>query len=165
MNIPINKDFERDYKDSAWKGYSLKELKYLVSGVAVAVLAVLFFWLKLGIPVTAAIYIGVPVGAPVIFAGFIRSKNGLSLWQNMKAIRYRRATAVLFWKAGEYDPRLCQKWQSDKPPVQAISQKQKRVYRKFIKACHWKEKKLLSKRMKQIKKAEKTRKGEGSNEF
>ena len=162
MNIPINKDFERDYKDSAWKGYSLRELKYLASGAAIAVLTVLFFWLELGIPVTAAIYIGVPMGAPVILTGFMKTKNGLSLWQNWKAARYRKATAVLFWEAGEYEPQLCREWQAGKKPVPAVSRKQKRAYRNYIRVHQRMENKRIREQKKQKKKAGK---GERCNEL
>ena len=104
MNIPINKDFEHDYKSSVWKGFSLVEMVHLCIGVSVAVGLCLILWLVVKLPVVPSIYISIPIGFPILSSGFWKSVNGLNLWQYRKAIRYRKATRNLYSKAGEYKP-------------------------------------------------------------
>lgn len=136
MNIPINKDFEKDYKSSVWKGFSLHELISVVLGVFAAVLFCLFFWLGLGIPVIVSIYIGIPFGFPIILSGFWKTKNGLKPKDYYAAVKYRKATAMLPYLAGEYpegweDSKNCgQKDSIFKKKLEFWSQK--RAYRKHI---------------------------------
>lgn len=130
MNIPINKDFERDYKDNAWRGFSLHELKYLAAGVCVAVILCLVLWRCVGLSVTAAIYIGIPGGCPLILAGFWRAENGLDLKGCYAASKYRKATAKLSYRAGEYQEYIPKERNFAVSPV---SRRKKRSYRKFIK--------------------------------
>lgn len=104
MNIPINKDFEHDYKSSVWKGFTLVEMVHLCIGVSVAVGLCLLLWLVVKLPVVPSIYISIPVGFPILASGFWKSVNGLNLWQYRKAIRYRKATRILYSRAGEYKP-------------------------------------------------------------
>lgn len=104
MNIPINKDFEHDYKSSVWKGFTLVEMVHLCIGVSVAVGLCLLLWLVVKLPVVPSIYISIPVGFPILASGFWKSVNGLNLWQYRKAIRYRKATRILYSRAGEYRP-------------------------------------------------------------
>lgn len=136
MNIPINKDFERNYKDTVWKGFSLKELKCVALAAAAAIIAVLFFWLGFGLPMEAAIYLGVPFAAPVIFSGFIKYENGLGPKENRAAQRYRRATARLAYQSGEYDSALCSTWQKEQEyKPDSVTKQQKKAYRKYIRNC------------------------------
>lgn len=104
MNIPINKDFDNDYKETIWKGFSLYELVHLLIGTAVSVALCLILWLAVKLPVIAAIYLSIPIGFPVIAAGFWKSVNGLNLKAHRRAVRYRKDTAVLFQEMGEYTP-------------------------------------------------------------
>lgn len=136
MNIPINKDFEHDYKSSVWKGFTLVEMVHLCIGVSVAVGLCLILWLVVKIPVVPAIYISIPVGFPILASGFWKSVNGLNLWQYRKAIRYRKATQILYSRAGEYKtvPDFFSEihlWQKEEQKKKI--QKMRKIYRKAYK--------------------------------
>lgn len=163
MNIPINRDLERDYKDDFWKGFSLREAKYIAAGLAVAVAAGMFCWLYLKLPVTAAIYIGVPTAAPILYLGFKRTANGLTPLEDRRAVRYRKATKKLCYKAGEYDPGMVSAWQEPKGHcLEKVDRRQKKGHRKYVRAHERAEKKMLRARMRQLKRIEKkNRKKEG----
>ena len=102
MNIPINKDFETAYKENAWKGYSRGELKYGALGLAVALISGGLLIGVLKVHYQTGIYLSVFCMAPVVAAGFWKSKNGLSLTDYYKAVKYREKTQRLVYKAREY---------------------------------------------------------------
>ena len=142
MNIPINKDFEHDYKSSVWKGFTLVEMAHLCIGVAVAVGLCLVLWLVVKLPVVPSIYISIPVGFPILASGFWKSVNGLNLWQYRKAIRYRKATQVLHYNAGEYKPVPETFFETDQWKSEAQRkkiQKMRRAYKKRDKKIKHKE--------------------------
>ena len=86
MNIPINKDFEHDYRETVYKGFTLHEAKYALAGLVLIVSVCLFLWRYIGISPVLAVYISVPVGAPIMIAGFWQSKNGLTLREHLAAV-------------------------------------------------------------------------------
>lgn len=102
MNIPINKDFETTYKENAWKGYSRGELKYGALGLAVAVISGVLLIFVMKVHYQIGIYLSVFCMAPVVAAGFWKSRNGLPLTEHYKAIKYREKTQRLVYKAREY---------------------------------------------------------------
>lgn len=102
MNIPINKDFETEYKENAWKGFSRVELKYGALGMAVAVISGVLLIFVLKVHYQIGIYMAVFCMVPVVAAGFWKSKNGLSLTDYYKAVKYRENTHRLVYKAREY---------------------------------------------------------------
>lgn len=133
MNIPINKDFEHDYRETVFKGFTLHEAKYVTAGLTLMVSFCLFWWYFMGISPVLAVYISVPAGAPVVIAGFWKSQNGLTLKEHLAAVRYRKATGRLCYRAGEYKPpaeetaaRQIQKGRSLK--------EQKKLHRKYVRA-------------------------------
>ena len=92
MNIPINKDFEHDYRETVYKGFTLHEAKYVLAGLVLIVSVCLFLWRYIGISPVLAVYISVPVGAPIMIAGFWQSKNGLTLREHLAAEGYSAAS-------------------------------------------------------------------------
>ena len=138
MNIPINKDFEHDYKSSVWKGFTLVEMVHLCIGVAVAVGLCLVLWLVVKLPVVPSIYISIPVGFPILASGFWKSANGMNLWQYRKAIRYRKETRVLYSRAGEYKPVPdtfseidLQRNEAQKNKIRKMKKEYKKIYKKI----------------------------------
>lgn len=93
MNLTINKDFLEEYKDDAWKGFSLKEIGAIIVGglIGAGVTALLFFYAHMS-PATA-VYIAVPCAVPAIACGFYRYQNYLSPPQLIRE-------AVFTWKTG-----------------------------------------------------------------
>lgn len=56
MNIPINKDFEHDYRETVYKGFTLHEAKYVLAGLVLIVSVCLFLWRYIGISPVLCIY-------------------------------------------------------------------------------------------------------------
>lgn len=132
MNIPINKDFERDYKESMWKGFSLHELLCIGAGTGIAVCAALLLWLFIKVPVTLAIYIAIFLGFPVIMSGFWKSVNGLWIIDYRRAVKYRKATATLLYRAREYQPVEPAENRKD-GKKQRRMRSRKHAYRRYVK--------------------------------
>lgn len=145
MNIPINKDFEHDYKQSFWKGFSLSEIKFMSAGIAVAVSVSGFAWLIVGLPVTASIYIGVPIAFPIILMGFYKTRNGLTPLEYLKALRYRKATAILPYQAGEYSEVIVA-LPANRKQEKKRKKKMKKDYRSFLKSSK-KQERMKNRRM------------------
>lgn len=143
MNIPINKDFETEFKDNIWKGFSLDEMKYIAAGVLTAVINGSLMIFVLNIHYQIGIYIAVFTMVPPVAAGFWRSSNHLNLVRYYKARRYRRLTGVLIYKAGEY--RSCDPVENEKRvKPEKITRTVKRKHRKYVS----KRRKKLRRRMK-----------------
>ncbi len=100
MNIPINKDFEREYQEDVWRGFSLRQLIFLGIGVCIGASIVLFAYFYLGFPIQACVYLGVPAMAPALVAGFY-TYQGMTILEYVKVILYEKKTEVLIWEAGE----------------------------------------------------------------
>lgn len=106
--IPINEDFEKAYKDSLAKGFTVREL--LAIGTAVTVLAGIcvigFFLLHWNLYLS---FLGGMVPAGVfVFMGFWHSPSGLNVKEAYEARNYRKNTRLLCWKATEYEEELKQ---------------------------------------------------------
>ena len=132
MNIPINKDFETEYPQNIAGGFSMKELKFIVCGLAAAISSGLFLIFVLGINYQIGIFAALIPMTPIVLMGFRQNKNGLSMTEAYKAKKYRKKTAVLLYKAREYVP--------DYPPMEKrlIAEKpdlrkMKREHRKYVK--------------------------------
>lgn len=67
MKIDINKDFEEQYKNELWKGFTARELAY--AGIALFVAGIIAFgiWKITGLAINIAIYAGIPFMAPIIY--------------------------------------------------------------------------------------------------
>lgn len=75
MKIPINKDFLTEYKDDAWKGFSIHEL------ITLAIAAVIGFSImgigvfRYGFDPSIMSYVCIPFVLPVLMYGFYRYQN------------------------------------------------------------------------------------------
>lgn len=72
MNIPINKDLEEEYKNELIKGFSLREIVYVVISVLVVAGVSLIIWKIFEMPPDISVYIGLPFGIPTLLLGFKR---------------------------------------------------------------------------------------------
>lgn len=101
MNIDVNKDFERDYKDDSWRGFSSKEAACI--GVALAVCAgtCLALSMNFGISPENGVFPSILPAVPVLFWGFYTSQ-GMSVFELLKEIRYERNIQKLTYSAGEF---------------------------------------------------------------
>ena len=75
MKIDINKDFEEQYKNELWKGFTARELAY--AGIALFVAGIIAFgiWKITGIAINIAIYAGIPFMAPIIYLAMVKHQG------------------------------------------------------------------------------------------
>ncbi len=101
--IQINEDFEKAYKDSMAKGFSMKEL--LALGGAVALLSVFCFcgYFLLHFNLYLSFLAGMVPAGGIVFFGFWRSSSDLNVMEYYQAVRKRKDTELLLWECREYD--------------------------------------------------------------
>ena len=77
MQIKINKDYERDFKEIFLKGFTFKESCAMAGAIACYIGAV---WglIQLGLKLDYAVLVAIPTLIPCIGLGFWKSRAGLS---------------------------------------------------------------------------------------
>ena len=104
--IPINENFEKAYKDSMAKGFTVKELFAVFSAAAsLAVVCVVCFFV-LHWNLYLSFFLGLPPAAVMILVGFWRSASGLTVKEAYDARRYREKTELLCYQSTEYEREL-----------------------------------------------------------
>ncbi|MBD9337047.1 MAG: PrgI family protein [[Ruminococcus] faecis] len=75
MKIDINKDFEKQYKNELWKGFTARELTY--AGVALFVAGAIAFgvWKVTGLAINISIYAGIPFMAPIVYLAMVQHQG------------------------------------------------------------------------------------------
>lgn len=75
MKIDLNKDFEEQYKNELWKGFTARELVY--GGVALLVAGVIavLLWKVTGLAINICIYAGIPFMAPIIYLAMVKHQG------------------------------------------------------------------------------------------
>lgn len=84
MVIEINKDIET-YQESVVMGLTAKQLIFSIASVVVGGVLILLLYPYVGL--TVAVYIAIPVIAPIALGGFY-SYNGMSFYEYMKRKLY-----------------------------------------------------------------------------
>lgn len=104
--IPINENFEKAYKDSMAKGFTVKELLAVFSAAAslAVVCAVCFFVLHWNLYLS--FFLGLPLAVAMIVMGFWRSASDLTVKESYEARMYRKKTELLCYQSKEYDQEL-----------------------------------------------------------
>lgn len=100
MNIPINKDLEEEYKSEWVKGFSYREIAFVVVAIVVIVGVAALAWWKFSIPIDICIYIGLPFGLPFLILGF-KKIQGLTVDAYLKEMLYEWRTRELLYDADE----------------------------------------------------------------
>lgn len=103
MNIPINDDFERNYKIEAWKGFDIREVAAIAAALLVSVALTVYLVYLIGLPLMISFYIGMVPALPVIVLAFWRSRLGKTLPEHLQALSCYRSTRKLIYRAGEYN--------------------------------------------------------------
>lgn len=101
MVIRINKDFEKEYKEDAARGFSLKELVALITGFGAMIGTGVFIYRSFGVGVQTATYLAVPAALPFLAAGFY-TYQGMSPWRFFCEWREFRRTSLLCYESGEW---------------------------------------------------------------
>ena len=101
--IQINENFEKAYKDSMAKGFSIREL--LTIGAAVCLLSGICFvcYFLLGWNLYISFFLGLVPAGLVVVSGFWRSASDLDIKEYIEARKQRKETELLLWKCSEYD--------------------------------------------------------------
>ena len=101
MNIEINKDFLKEYKDDAWKGFSARELLSVVGAGAVGITVDILLHFYGGFSIAGGVYIALPFALPFILWGFYKYQGYLPIGRFIKEILYCRKTAVVLYDSDE----------------------------------------------------------------
>lgn len=132
MQIPINKDYAKEYRIGVWKGFTLHEVKYMVLGTAVSVVCGSILIFALGLHYQIAIPASVFLMFPVARMGFWESETGLNRMEYKKARKYRKSTAVLLNRAGECRPYEPEGWKPAEKRTKKELRAMKRRHRAFV---------------------------------
>lgn len=94
MKLDLNKDFEKAYPQTYWKGMDMEELVTigLFLPVVLGVAGLLWYYQK--IPLQIGVYLGIFAGLPVAFLGLFKYQ-GMSVWQLYKEWSYCQKTRKL----------------------------------------------------------------------
>ena len=106
MKIRVNKDFLREYKDDAWKGFSGKEVASLLLAVGAAIAFVFLLHIGFGVSPAVAVYFSVPAASPIILFGFYRYQGYLPPVRLLQEIFYTYGTKELPYAAEESTGRI-----------------------------------------------------------
>ena len=106
MKIRVNKDFLREYKDDAWKGFSGKEVASLLLAVGAAIAFVFLLHIGFGVSPAVAVYFSVPAASPIILLGFYRYQGYLSPVRLLQEIFYTYGMKELPYAAEEATGRI-----------------------------------------------------------
>ncbi len=101
MVIQLNKDFLKEYKDNAWKGFSTKELlSIIVAGISATIMDVCLYAYA-GIDPATGVYIAVPIIIPILLFGFYKYQGFFSIAEVAKEVAYYFRTRRLLYDSCE----------------------------------------------------------------
>ncbi|MCP1110262.1 PrgI family protein [Ohessyouella blattaphilus] len=100
MNIKINKDFEREYQDTGFKGLTTRQSITLVAGIVFYGGSAFLLWYFTNLSPSICVYIVLPIGALVVAFGCY-SYQGHNLLQLIKHYRHQLKTSILITDFGE----------------------------------------------------------------
>lgn len=100
MNININKDFEKEYKDDSWRGFSMQEVCCIGIALSMAAAVSMWFYYTYHVPLNTVIYTGVPPAIPLLVYGFYRYQ-GMNLLELIREVFEEKKSNKLCYEAGE----------------------------------------------------------------
>lgn len=102
MNIKLNKDFEREYPDDVWKGFTKRQTLTIALAAALGSCIIVGIWYLTGIRPYYCVYLGMPVIAGILFGGF-KQYQGMYLEEYIKELIFEWKTRQLSYEADELD--------------------------------------------------------------
>lgn len=138
MEIKLNKNFEQEYKDDAWRGFSTRELLFLLLAVIQAGTEMYLAYRYLDVELSLAVYIVVPSTVPVLSIGFFKYQ-GMTPLELLKEIYYEQKTKCLVYAVGEREKIAPFVYRTNGNVSQYLSRKEKRTLRKVWKKQRRKE--------------------------
>lgn len=100
MNININKDFEKHYRDDTWRGFTLIEVICMLGFLFILFGIVFFLWKWMKCPPDLAVYVSVPFGLPILCVGFFKYQ-GMTILELVKEVCFEYQTRLLIFDADE----------------------------------------------------------------
>lgn len=104
MDIKINKDFEKEYKNELFRGLTTREVLGLATSAAVGMGVVYLLYHYAGVPMSVGVYAGVFAAAPCMFVAF-QDIQGMTPLRYLAEIRYAHKTRLLTYEADEIPKR------------------------------------------------------------
>lgn len=102
MKLLTNKDFEKEYKEDAWRGFSTGEVMALIGALLCCIGIMYLLWRYARMPLSAAVYPAVLLSSPVLAMGFF-SYQGMNLVPELfREWYWSRKISRLTFAAGEY---------------------------------------------------------------
>ena len=101
MAIRNNKDFLKEYKDDAWKGFSTRELLCIIGAAATGITVDALLHYFAGISLATGVYIALPLAVPFILIGFYKYQGHLTVGRFLKEWLYEIQTARVDYISGE----------------------------------------------------------------
>lgn len=101
MKLLTNKDFEKEYKDDAWRGFSVGEALALSGALLCCIVMMYLFWKYARLPLSVAVYPAVFLSSPVLAIGFYTYQE-MRVWELLREWYWSRKISKLTFEAGEY---------------------------------------------------------------
>ena len=101
MEIRNNKDFLKEYKDDAWKGFSTRELLCIIGAAAIGITVDALLHYFVGISLAVGVYIALPLAVPLILVGFYKYQGFLTVGRFLKEWMYEMSTSRMEYISGE----------------------------------------------------------------
>ena len=102
MNIKLNKDFEVEYPDDVWRGFTARQVITIIFAAACAIGTGALVWKLTEIPPNYCVYAGMPVMAGILYVGFKQTQE-MYLEEYLKELSFERKIRHLTFDAGEFD--------------------------------------------------------------
>lgn len=103
LKIDINKDFLKEYKSNLYKGFSGSELMYLIGGLSISAVMVVLAMKVFNMQPVFAVYISVPLAAPVMWSGIYRFQDYLKPQDYLREKQYTQDSDRLHYETDEAD--------------------------------------------------------------
>ena len=101
MEIRNNKDFLKEYKDDAWKGFSTRELLCIIGAAAIGITVDALLHYYAGISLAVGVYIALPLAVPLILVGFYKYQGFLTVGRFLSEWMYEMSTSRMEYISGE----------------------------------------------------------------
>ena len=101
MAIRNNKDFLKEYKDDAWKGFSTRELLCIIGAAAIGITVDSLLHYYAGVSLAMGVYIALPLAVPLILVGFYKYQGFLTVGRFLKEWMYEISTSRVEYISGE----------------------------------------------------------------
>ena len=103
MKIDLNKDFEEQYKNELWKGFTARELGYGVVALLVAGGIAFSVWKATGLAINLSIYAGIPFMVPIIYLAMVKHQ-GHTWIESLKLCGFicKPKNCLVKWKKGMF---------------------------------------------------------------